>query len=534
MKTGRKTILLSLVLALCLGPSAAQDHDGQKAQPVRVALSTALLERVALAYREEAKSLVTATEENQQRWLKMSDEDLTATVIRQLSGDPNGAAFLVGQLENETSAKTRAAIISSLGRFWRSNPESQKILERHVSSDSDPAVSLQALELLRSIRIGELYKLLETRVDTAVKSSDANAKEKLGAEEELWFSLNEKVMLPGFLRQPPEVFSVKPPNQAIRVLAFGDFGSGSDAQKQLASAMLQYHKKTPFDFGLTLGDNFYPQGVGGLDDPQWKSKWEDMYGPLGIRFYAILGNHDWAQQDSPAAEILYSGKSSSWRMPAPYYTFTAGPVQFFAFDTVEVNEAELEWLDRELSKSQTPWRVVYGHYHIFSATRGDNKELIEKLLPILERHSVDVYLNGHDHNLQELKSEGGVHFFVSGGGGAGLYDLNPYDRSVFKEKVNGFSVLEADDEHLKISFVGIDGREIYHQVLQKKPSAQYHNWGIDFPYPVQLSACEQAMKNRFFDDGGGSEGDTDAAWNQRESLRQVHEADFCLGLVAPE
>src|SRR6267143_1347170 len=112
MKTGRKAIFLSLVLALCLGPSAAQDHDGQGTQPVRVALSTALLDRVALSYRDEAKLLVTATEENQQRWLKLSDEDLTVTVIRQLSADPNGAAFLVGQLENETSAKTRAAIIS--------------------------------------------------------------------------------------------------------------------------------------------------------------------------------------------------------------------------------------------------------------------------------------------------------------------------------------------------------------------------------------------------------------------------------------
>lgn len=503
MKSFQKASFLLVAVILVPVRSVAQDHNGQPTQPAPVTLSAPLLERLSAAYRDEAKSLVTATDEVQQRWLKLSDEDLNVAVIRQLSRATNGPAFLLAQLEREPSPKMRSAIIGSLGSYWRSNPESQKILEQHVSSDADPKVSLQALEFLRSIRMGELDKLLETRVDAAVKSNDADAREKLGAEEEVWFSLNEKIMLPAFLTRPPEVFSVKPSNQTIRVLAFGDFGSGSDAQKQLAQAMLQYHKKAPFDFGLTLGDNFYPMGVSSPDDPQWKSKWEDMYGPLGIKFYAILGNHDWAQPDSPAAELLYSAKSPSWRMPAPYYTFTAGPVQFFAFDTVEVNEAELEWLDRELSKSQAPWRLVYGHYHIFSATRGDNKELIARLLPILEKHSVDVYLNGHDHNLQELRSEGGVHFFVSGGGGAGLYNLNPYDRSVFKEKVNGFTVLEADAEHLKVSFVGIDGKEIYQNTLTKSKSGKVFDFkgqaiasGVQTDVPILpldiLSFCDEA------------------------------------------
>jgi DNA repair exonuclease SbcCD nuclease subunit len=197
--------------------------------------------------------------------------------------------------------------------------------------------------------------------------------------------------------------------------------------------------------------------------------WEQLYGPLGIKFYATLGNHDWSSADSPAAEIHYTDKSPSWRMPAPYYTFTAGPVQFFAFDTQEDSEAEREWLDSELSKSTARWKVVYGHYHIFSATRGDNKELIEKLLPVLEKNHVDIYLNGHDHNLQDLKPEGGVRFFVSGGGGAGLYNLNPYARSIYKQKVNGFTVLEAGGDYFKISFIGTDGNELHQDTLTKKP-----------------------------------------------------------------
>jgi tartrate-resistant acid phosphatase type 5 len=66
-----------------------------------------------------------------------------------------------------------------------------------------------------------------------------------------------------------------------------------------------------------------------------------------------------------------------------------------------------------------------------------------------------------------LKPEGGVHFFVSGGGGAGLYNLNPYERSTFKQKVNGFTVIEADAKHFKISFIGMDSKELHTSTLGK-------------------------------------------------------------------
>lgn len=470
----RKSRALLIVLLTVVARTAfAQDEtqaSAKKVEPPQAALSDAILNRLPSDYRGQAKSLVTATEDNQQRLLKLSDEDLARNVIFLLSLKPEGASFLVAELEKEPSAKLRLRIIQSLGIYWESHPESMPIIERHATSDPDADVSLETLELLRSMRMRELGKLLESRVAAAKSSGDSAALAKLAPEEEHWFSVEQGVMLPAFLRVTPPLFSVKPANKPIRVLAFGDFGTGSPAQKQTAAAMVEYHKQHPFDFGLTLGDNFYGYGMESPTDPRWKTQWEDLYGPLGIKFYATLGNHDWyGIKDSPAAEILYSDKSPDWRLPAPYYTFTAGPVQFFAFDTVELNEAELKWLDSELAKSTSRWKLVYGHYHIFSATRGNNKELIEKLLPILEKHHVDIYLNGHDHNLQELKPEGGVHFFVSGAGGAGLYDMNPYDRSVYKQKINGFTVLEADQDHFKISFIGADGKELHQSTLTKNP-----------------------------------------------------------------
>jgi tartrate-resistant acid phosphatase type 5 len=464
----RITVVLFAIALLYVPASFCQDEASQKqAQPAPIALSDAILNRLPAAYREEAKSLVTTPESNQQRWLNLSDEDLTAAVIGQLGRKPEAADFLVAQLEKESSGRLRGQIIDSLGGYWSTHPESRSILERHAQSDPDADVSIRALETLREQRMDDLSKLLQKRLEEAKRSQDAAGAVKLAEEEGKHFDWKSDIRLPFFLRVPPPVFSVTPADKPIRVLAFGDFGSGSDAQKQLAQTMVEYNQKHPFDFGLTLGDNFYGIGVSSPSDPQWKSKWEDMYAPLGIKFYPTLGNHDYGQPDSPAAEILYSSKSSDWVMPSPYYTFTAGPAQFFAIDTMSLSDAELLWLDQELGKSQASWKIVYGHYHIYSATRGDNQELIEKLLPILEKNHVPVYLNGHDHNLQRLKPEGGVNFFVSGGGGAGLYDLKPYDRSVYREKVNGFTVIEADAKQFRISFIGSDGKELHTYTLEK-------------------------------------------------------------------
>jgi tartrate-resistant acid phosphatase type 5 len=453
----------SLLLLPLLYLPAISFAQGQPAHP----LSDAIIERVPSEYKEQAKQWITATDSQQASLAKMSADQLTASVITDLCRKPEAASFILGQLEKEPSGKLRIAIILGLRSYWLAHPNEQKIVEKHIASDPDADVSVKALDLLRQIRMAEMNGLLTARLAAARKSGDVAADKVLGEAEEQWYSLTNKIQLPGFLRVPPPIFSLKAADQPIRALAFGDFGTGSAAQVETAKAMVAFHKSHPFDFGITLGDNFYTYGLSSPEDPRWQTQWEQLYGPMGIKFYATLGNHDWASADSPAAEILYSQKSPDWRLPAPYYTYTAGAVQFFAFDTVEINDAELQWLDAELAKSTAPWKLVYGHYHIYSATRGDNKVLIERLLPILKKRHVDVYLNGHDHNLQEEKPEEGVHFFVSGGGGAGLYEFNPYDRTIFKQKLNGFTVLEADPKHFKISFVGTDGKELYQRTLDK-------------------------------------------------------------------
>src|SRR5262249_60638066 len=143
-----------------------------------------------------------------------------------------------------------------------------------------------------------------------------------------------------------------------------------------------------------------------------------LYRSVGMRSAPVLGTHDRETVGRPAAQLLYSRQSSGWAIAALYYTFRSGPVQFFAIDKETISPAEVLWLREELDGSTARWKVVYGHHPIYSAGHhGDTPVLVEKLLPVLRRRA-DVYLCGHDHDLQHLKEEEGVHFFVAGGGGA--------------------------------------------------------------------------------------------------------------------
>src|SRR5262249_27210170 len=148
-------------------------------------------------------------------------------------------------------------------------------------------------EKLRERDAMDRRTLLKERLERARREGDAAGAARLAQEDERWISLVHGTMLPAFLRLAPPPLTVHTASRGARVVAFGDFGDGSPSQRSTAAAIRTEHVRRPFDFGITLGDNMYEEGAESPEDPRWKSWWEDVYGPLGLRFYATLGNHDW-------------------------------------------------------------------------------------------------------------------------------------------------------------------------------------------------------------------------------------------------
>lgn len=277
----------------------------------------------------------------------------------------------------------------------------------------------------------------------------------------------------------------------------GDWGYDDDhtAQSRVAAGMRSYAQAKGVNPKalLMLGDNWYGELAGGANSSRWQTQFEAMYsadafpGPA----YAILGNHDYQKwpESKVAAELEYARNGKTrWTMPARWYRFefpAKDPlITFLALDsnmpfkdgtsergrdftlTPALQAEQLAWLEAELKHPRTtPFLVVMGHHPVYSdGPHGDHPVLVHDWDPLFQKYKVDLYLAGHDHDLQHLEFEGHpTSHFLSGGGGADLYNLklDPAMRGPFAQKVYGFSHLAVTQELLTLRHLDAGGRILH-------------------------------------------------------------------------
>ncbi len=443
-----------------------------------------------------------------ERYLAASQDSVArATEADWLASHAGGADFVLAVVRTEPIASIRRKVLVHISdaqyvpekSYWNTNAHADSVLASMIATDPDTNVINRASEVLhrrqsRWVWMGITHALAAVNGPAAGPSDDTRWRVLARLQEE-WGQSRFAVTLPGFLRQPPSVFAVPEARGKthIRVVAFGDFGFDEEMETDAAregmkvtawedtvsAALRTYQRGRPFLFGITLGDNFYPQGMQSPADPTWQRLWDGKYGNLGIPFYASLGNHDWYFADSPAAEILHTAANGSWRFPAQFYTYTAGPAQFFAIDGNNLSARQLAWLKAELERSTARWKIVYGHFPPY-ATRGQAKDLppgtptyvedstlAATLVPIL-RGRADVYIAGHSHTFQMFKPIDGVTYVIAGTGGAPLYAVDPTDPHLYYATATaGFTSLDITASALTVTFVGIDDRPLFAHTLQK-------------------------------------------------------------------
>jgi len=286
-------------------------------------------------------------------------------------------------------------------------------------------------------------------------------------------------------------------SKAAELLMVGDWGYDDDdaAQAGVARGMRLYAQQHRIQSQalLMLGDNWYGELAGGVQSLRWKKQFEEMYPAeaFDCPAYAILGNHDYQRwpESKVDAELEYArmGKTR-WTMPARWYRFefpaTNPLMTVIALDsnmpfadgsssrgrdftlTPQQQADQLAWLTTELKRPRTtPFLVVMGHHPVYSdGKHGDHPILVRDWDPLFHEHSVHLYLAGHDHDMQHLEFEHHpTSFFLSGGGGADLYDLkiDPSKRGPYAQKVYGFSHLSVTPKQLTLRHLDSNGRILH-------------------------------------------------------------------------
>ena len=264
----------------------------------------------------------------------------------------------------------------------------------------------------------------------------------------------------------PEDDSTFLASPGIRCLVIGDWGTGHSLQSQIAGGMQAFARQTHPQFVISTGDNFYPRGVTSVDDPMFRTIFEDVYtgADLQIPWYAALGNHD--HFGSIQSQISYSEHSSRWRLPSAWYRFSQAhdgvSADFFILDTDALVAGEtreqLGWLNHELESSTADWKICVGHHPIRSYGHyGGDPTLVREVKPILDRHGVAAYLCGHDHDLQLVKAPEDHFVCVVSGGGGKARDTRFGEDSRFAWTNGGFAALTLTKTALTAGFLDPDG-----------------------------------------------------------------------------
>ena len=282
-----------------------------------------------------------------------------------------------------------------------------------------------------------------------------------------------------------------PLDVSMSFLVVGDWGrDGASHQRDVAAQMDIAAREFGCACVVSVGDNFYEDGVRSVDDPKWRSSFEDVYDGQHLQqtpWYVALGNHDYG--GVPQAQVDYTARSPRWKMPARYFKVAGSvlgcpPVDLFIVDTCPMidenatggnamarnvktqdGEAQLAWLDRELAASRARFKLVFGHHTLFSggSTHGDTPDLIARLLPVLQKHRATAYINGHDHDLQHIVRDGMD--FVCTGAGSEVRPVSSVTGTRFCAARSGFSIVTVSRDQVRLEFRDYTGARLYRTAL---------------------------------------------------------------------
>ncbi len=276
--------------------------------------------------------------------------------------------------------------------------------------------------------------------------------------------------------------------EGVNIIIANDLGrNGYYEQKPIAEHMGEWAEKADVEFVAAIGDVHHFNGVVSTQDPLWMTNYELIYPhpELMIDWFPTLGNHEY--RGNTQAVLDYKNVSRRWVMPDRYYTLTqkaddGSTIRYVFVDTTplidkyrddsegypdavkqDINK-QLAFVDSVLTVSKETWTVVLGHHPIYSETPkniSERMDLQNRLDPILRKHKVDFYVNGHIHNFQHIKTkQSPIHYFTNSSASLSR-KVKDTEGTQFKSDKAGFSILSANKSRLAIYFMDGNGECIY-------------------------------------------------------------------------
>lgn len=285
-------------------------------------------------------------------------------------------------------------------------------------------------------------------------------------------------------------------HEGFSFLVLGDFGRvGEYHQKAVARELGHAAVSLDAEFVVSVGDNFYPNGVASVNDYHWKSSFEEIYTHpnLYADWYVALGNHDY--RGSIQAQIDYTNISRRWQMPAPYFSkkmklddgktlllvvMDTNPfIESYQKDPVKYPDlaqqdtaAQRQWLAETLSDPDPTisHRIVVGHHPLYSGgKRKTDKATLAfeaSFADFFDQHKVDAYICGHEHDLQIIRPEGRYTTQLLSGAASEIRPSGNRGGTIFAAAEPGFMALTLSGNDIIVQTIKATatGSELLHEM----------------------------------------------------------------------
>jgi hypothetical protein len=216
-----------------------------------------------------------------------------------------------------------------------------------------------------------------------------------------------------------------PPPTAQTLVGAGDIGWCGLAGAAATGRLLDGIGGTVF----TAGDNAYPNGTA----QDFAQCYDPAWGRHKPRTYAVPGNHDYIQ---PGAAPYYAYFGERAGSPGVgYYSFTLGAWHIITLNSEIATSAaspQVAWLRNDLAANHTACTAVIWHKPLYSSGPNGDNLFMREIWRVLYDASVDVIINGHDHDYERMAPQDpdgrrdntrGIRQFIAGTGGAQLYSF---------------------------------------------------------------------------------------------------------------
>lgn len=289
-----------------------------------------------------------------------------------------------------------------------------------------------------------------------------------------------RVQLDGSFTQEQTFKTFPLPGEPVSFVVFGDTRTNHDIHARIAKRIAGENP----DFVLHTGD-LVSNGAR-LED--WSMFFEAEHPLLAeAPLFPAVGNHE-------VRGVLNSSWWDRWYPHNRYYAKRAGVVLALFVDSTQSyspGSRQHAWLQQKLSDARrdiengTPlWIIVLHHHPAWSSGHHGSTTAVQRELgPLYEAYGVHAVMQGHDHIFERLEHEN-VTYYVTGGGGAPLYESTGLPQTKARAKAHHYLKVTADAESMRVTAVDLDGN-----ILDKKTFDRAKNatQGKAFPVPAPSS-----------------------------------------------